>query len=63
MIPANDGDVPTVTAKGEDTAPVPQAFEPATVMLPETAVAEKSTVMLFVLEPAVITAPAGNVQV
>ena len=52
----------TVRLNSEEK-PIPQAFVPATVMIPETAEAEKDTVMLRVLAPAVMDAPAGNVHV
>ena len=51
----------TVTAKDE-VVPFPQVFTPFTTMVPDTAVALKFTVILFVLAPDATVAPVGNTQ-
>ena len=51
-----------MTVKGADVSPVPQAFVPTTVIIPDEAVAEKSTIMLFVFAPEAIVAPEGKLQ-
>ena len=63
MVPAAAGNGFTVTAKLAEIVPLPHALVPDTVMLPETAVLEKFTVMLLVLLPEAIVAPVGNVHV
>ena len=63
MVPAAAGKGFTVTAKAGDAVPFPQLLVPATVMLPDTAVAPKLTVMLFVPAPVAMVAPAGRVHV
>ena len=63
MTPGADGSGLTVTSNGAEAVPVPQPLVPATVMLPETAVAEKATVMLFVVAPEVMLAPVGKAHV
>ena len=52
----------TITLRLE-LAPVPHAFEPSTVTLPEEADELKSTWMVLVLAPEVMVAPLGAVQV
>ena len=52
----------TVTEKGGEAVPVPQALTPFTVMAPEVAEAEKSTVMELPVLAPVMDAPAGNDQ-
>ena len=42
--------------------PTPQVLVPWTVILPDTAIEEKSTVMLLVLAPLAMVAPVGRVQ-
>ena len=56
------GEGMTVRAKGGEMVPEPQAFVPWTVILPLTAPAEKSTVMLGEFAPATIVAPVGTVH-
>jgi hypothetical protein len=63
IVPATEGNGFTVTAKGEDALPLPQAFVPWTVIVPDEAVEEKSTVILFVLAPDAIVAPKGKLQI
>lgn len=62
IVPAAAGNGLTVTAKFADTIPFPHPLEPTTVILPLVALADQLTVILFVFDPAVITAPAGMVQ-
>ena len=62
MVPAANGRVLTVTANGAEAGPDPQVFVPCTVIDPLTADTEKLTIMLLVLAPATILAPAGKVQ-
>ena len=51
----------TVTAKLAET-PLPQLLMPFTETSPETALTEKFTVMLLVLLPEAMLAPAGSIQ-
>ena len=53
-----------IKVKGNDgeALPVPQALMAETVILPDVAEVEKSTVMLFVFAPEVMVDPAGNDQ-
>ena len=51
-----------VRLKSGDTVPEPQGLVPVTVIIPETALSSKSTVMFAVLAPEAIVAPEGNVQ-
>ena len=52
----------TVTLKLGDTVPGPHELVPFTVKMPLPAVLPKVTVMLLVVAPEVMVAPAGTVQ-
>ena len=52
----------TVMVNAGEAMPEPQIFVPVTVISPEDADEEKSTVMLFVFSPDPMTAPGGRVQ-
>ena len=62
MTPGADGSGLTVTVNGAEAVPVPQALVPATVIVPFVAVAEKSTVIIFVFTPLTMLAPVGKVH-
>ena len=62
MAGAAEGSGLTVTANGAEIAPTPHALVPWTVILPDTAIEEKSTVMLLVFAPLAMVAPVGRVQ-
>ena len=52
-----------VTLKLAETAPLPQVFDPFTVITPVPVAGPKVTRMFLVPAPEVITAPAGTVQI
>ena len=64
MAGAAEGSGLTVTANGAEIAPTPHALVPCTVILPEVAEFEKSTIIVIVpvLVPPTMVAPVGKVQ-
>ncbi len=62
ILPGFPGRRLKTTAMGDEAAPFPQEFVPATITLPFTGPAPTLTVMDEVLPPAVIIIPVGKVH-
>lgn len=52
----------TVTLKLDEGVPLPHVFTPFTLMMPVAALAEKLTVIEFVVAPEAMVTPVGTIQ-